>query len=150
MRSNEQKLRQALSWFRHNVEGKAGRFSKYLSQFFVTDCLKFKKWNEKSDSMHAVSTKQNVLKWNWLCYGTFCHKHNDSRRYQNDPQNAAIMLKYYYLELVGKGFLKAHNDNCRSLIKLLCRYFSYFIHGQPYLTIFFSKNDLSLRRSPLD
>ena len=62
-----------------------------------------------------------------------CHEHNDSKRCQNDAQNAAIMfLSCYYLTLVGEGLLKAHNDKCSSLVRLLCICFCYFIllnHG---------------------
>ena len=51
------------------------------------------------------------------------------------------MLKYYFIELVGKGLLKAYDDISCSLVKLLCVYFSYFNllnHEQPVLNnIFF-------------
>ena len=74
-----------------------------------------------------------------MCFNEFdyamlqCHEHNDSKRCQNDAQNAAIMfLSYCYLTLVGEGLLQAHNDKGCSLVRLLCIYFCYFIllnHG---------------------
>ena len=51
-----------------------------------------------------------------------------------------MFLKYFFFELVAKRLLKAHNENCCSLIKLLRRYFCYFIHGRPVLNnTFFQK-----------
>ena len=57
-----------------------------------------------------------------------------------------MFLSYFYLALVGKGLLQAH-----SLIKLLSIYFHYLFYlttVNQSLTIFFSKNDVSLERSP--
>ena len=62
-----------------------------------------------------------------------CHEHNDSKRCQNGAQNAPIIfLSYYYLAIVSKGLLQAHNGKFYSLAKLLCVCFCYFIllnHG---------------------
>ena len=61
------------------------------------------------------------------------HEHNDSKRWENGAKNATIMfLSYYYLALVRKGLLQAHNDKCCSLVKWLCIYFCGFLllnHG---------------------
>ena len=90
----------------------------------------------------------------WLCYRTFCHEHNDSKRCQSGAQNAATMfLSCYYLALEGKRLLQALNDNYCSLVTLLCIYFCYFMvfnHVQPVLNNFFSKSHVSLERSSLD
>ena len=43
-----------------------------------------------------------------------------------------IILSYYYVALVRKGLLQAHNDTYCSLVKLLCIYLCYFLvlnHG---------------------
>ena len=37
-----------------------------------------------------------------------------------DKNDAIMFLTYYYLLLVGKGLLQAHNDKCYSLVELLC------------------------------
>ena len=59
-------------------------------------------------------------------------------------KNATLMfLSYYYLALVGKELLQAHNDKYCSLVKLLCISLCYFIllkHGHPVLNkIFFAE-----------
>ena len=57
-----------------------------------------------------------------------------------------MFLSHFYLALVEKGLLQAH-----SLIKLLSIYFhylSYLTTVNQSLTIFFSKNYVSLERSP--
>ena len=101
--------------------------------YFVNDCLKFTNWKGKWGSMPAILQNSNVLSWTWLCYGALSHEHSDIRRCQNGRKNAAMLfLSYYYLALVGKELLQAHNDKCCSLLKLLCIYFCYFIllyHG---------------------
>ena len=64
-----------------------------------------------------------------------------------------IFLSYYYLTLVGKELLQAHNDKYCSLVKLLCISLCYFIllnHVNQCLTKFFCRNYVSLERSPLD
>ena len=53
------------------------------------------------------------------------------------PKNATVMvLTYYYLEFVSKGFLQRHNDKCCCLAKLLCTNVCYFILLNQCLTIF--------------
>ena len=63
------------------------------------------------------------------------------------------VLSYCYLAPLRKGLLQAHHDKCCSLVKLLCIYFAistYLTTVNHCLTIFFSKNYVSLERSPLD
>ena len=92
-------------------------------------------WNLQKEIKNQVLCRlfqiSNVHQWDWLCYSTFCLKYNESKRPKNDEQNPTTMfLKYYYFELVGKGWLKTHNHNFFSFMKLLCWHFCYFIHGQ--------------------
>ena len=65
-----------------------------------------------------------------------------------------MVLSYYYLAPVRKVLLQAHRDRCCSLVKLLCKYFCHFDllnHCEQVVqNIFFSKNYVSLERSPLD
>ena len=87
--------------------------------------------------------------WTTLCFYLLSplhfpssHEHSDIRRCQNGGGNAAMLfLSYYYLALVGKELLEPHNDECCSLVKLLCIYIfailSYFTTVNQCLTIFF-------------
>ena len=103
----------------------------YLNNFVFLICHWFSKIYKKKRKIRFYACwfrKPKCALMSWLCYGTFCHEHNDSKRCQNGAQNAAtIFLSYYYLALDGKRLLQALNDKCCSLVKLLCIYFCYFI-----------------------
>ena len=102
-----------------------------LSKIPIIICHWFSKIYKKKRKIRFYACwfrKPKCALMSWLCYGTFCHEHNDSKRCQNGAQNAAtIFLSYYYLALDGKRLLQALNDKCCSLVKLLCIYFCYFI-----------------------
>ena len=64
-----------------------------------------------------------------------------------------MLLSYYYLALVGEGYYKHIMTNVAAWLGCYVCIFailSYLTTVKQYLTIFFSKNYVSLERSPLD
>ena len=141
LRNNEQKLHQAMLWVCNIVWEERGILNT-LFKIPIIFCYWLSKIYKKKRLVPCMLFQKTQMSFNESDY---VMKHpamnimtaNSAKTAQ---KNATIFLSYYYLVLVGKGLLQAHNDKCCSLVKLLCIDFCYFIllnHSYQCLTIFF-------------
>ena len=131
----------------YNILNNLGSFYSMLARLFIYD---FRDNNEQGPTWTGTSSQATFWKTNFL---SFCEWKKPQMCF-NEPdyvtvhsvmnimttngakmaqKNATLLfLSYYCLPLIGKGLLQAQNEKCCKLVKLLCKYFCYFIllnHG---------------------
>ena len=154
LRIKEQKLRQTVLWYA-TLYRERRKVLKTLSKTPIIFCHWLSESYKKKRKMRYYACRFEKLKcalMSWLCYGTLCHDHNDCRRWQKGAKNVTIMLlSYFTYHLLEKRYYKKTITNVALLLSSYVYIFailSYLSTVNQWLTIFFSKNYVSLERSP--